>query len=443
MVEADIDGMPGGPTRRSVLTGSGAGLLAIVPAVVATTSAKSAPATDGQQAAGSFGISARDFGAAGDGNFHPLADRFSTLAEARAVYPFATRMDQSLDWAGIQAAINKAEQVGGGLVLIPTGRFIISDTLRLPSNITLLGESRTGSIIDNQNWPLHAPQFTNKDPVAFLYVTIRNLTLHGGTHALKVDVSREVSGIVIEGITTALQSEANIDFSSLQTCVVRDCWLMDGQHGVTVRGFPCNSVHIINTRIGSHSDASIRLRGVDGFVMFGGSIEGGVTPGKATIDIETGGAYAQAVEFSNVYFENTHTTLLRSRGTKVLSFVNCKFTGTGTAPGGGIGAYRFDCDKDIITFANNFFHVPMTGPDNMLVTGNNHGLRTRGTVWRQRDASRAVLTSRRFATKEAFGGLFYMTLGGGQGESSERSTPFSSRAPTVRFSASRCRSTCN
>ena len=244
-------GSPAGrATRRAMLAGSGAGMGAGVlaglaagpvlagPVLVgpvlaqAPSSARAAPIP-----ASGHGISPRALGAVGDGQIRFLSERFATLAEARAVYPFAQRLDQSLDWAGIQAALNAAEPTGG-LVIIPAGRFIISDTLRLPSSVTLQGEARNASVIDNQNWPLGAPQLANKDPQAFLYVTIRDLTLNGGTHALKVAAVREVAGIVIEGVTTNLQTEANFEFSSLQTCVLRDCHLMDGRFGLHVQGFP-------------------------------------------------------------------------------------------------------------------------------------------------------------------------------------------------------------
>ncbi len=414
MRKSDEAGVGNAATRRAVLIGSGtgAGMLAVLPGIALSQQPVQGSATLAPTSARTPGICPRSFGASGDGQVRFLSDRFGTLAEARAVYPFAERLEQSLDWAGIQAALDAAEP-GGGAVVIPVGRFIISDTLRLPSGITLQGESRNGSVIDNQNWALDAPQLANKDSVAFLYVTIRDLTLNGGTHALKVDASREVAGIVIDGVTTNLQTEANLEFSTLQTCVIRDCHLMDGRFSLHVRGFPCNSVHLINTRLGRHSDAFVRLRGVDGFVMLGGSMEAGVTAGKATIDIETGGAYAQAITFESVYFETTHEILLRSRGASGIGFTACKFTGTGAAPGGGPGVYRFDCADDLVSFTNNFFHVPMTGPANSLMAGNNHNLQPGGTVWQQRDAGRAVLASRSFTVAQAREGLFTVALAEG------------------------------
>lgn len=390
--------------RRDMLLASGLAMTA----VAAPSRAQSAP-TSAKHGNVVDGTSAKGHGAIGDGQYHPLSNRFVTLAAARVVYPFAARLDQSLDWAGIQAAVDAVE-VSGGIATVPVGRYILSDSIRVPSGVTLRGEARNGSILDNQNRQLNAPQIVNKDPTAFLYTTIRDLTLHGGTHAIRVQVTRETAGIVIEGITTNLQSEGNIVFSSMQTTVIRDCHLMDGKHGIAVEGFPCNSVHIDNTRLGRHSEASIYLRGADGFVMWGGSIEAGGTRGRATIDIETGGAYANAIQFQNVYFENTHEFLLRTRGARTIGFDGCKATGT-AALGGGTTAYRFDCGSDLISFGDNHWNYPTVGPENLLMIGRNDGLAGTGTCWWERSGRSARLESRRFALDEARRGLFTVDFG--------------------------------
>ncbi|MEA1085875.1 glycosyl hydrolase family 28-related protein [Sphingomonas sp. CD22] len=394
----------GGTRRRDLLVAGGISTVALIGPSCAS------PTPTAASASALPGASPRAFGAIGDGAFHPLSSRFKTLQEARAVYPFAERLDQSLDWAGIQAAIDSVE-TAAGTITIPTGHFVISDSIRLPSHVTLRGESRNGSVIDNQYHPLDAPQIVNKDPVAFLYATIRDLTLNGGSHAIKVRATREVAGIVIEAITSNLQREGNITFSSMQTTVIRDCHLMDGATGISVEGFPCNSVHLINTRLGRHSDASVRLRGADGFMMIGGSMEAGGVAGRATIDVETGGAYANAIHFQNVYFENTHQHLLRSRGARTISFSGCKMTGTGAA-GRGMAAYGFDCDADLIVLAGNHFDYPTIAPANALLQGDNANLVATGTRWRERAGSRVALLSRRFSRDEAGARLFTVSLDG-------------------------------
>lgn len=49
-----------------------------------------------------------DFGAIGDGHHHPLSERFTTLDEAKIVYPHAISLDDSIDWAALQKCFDVA-----------------------------------------------------------------------------------------------------------------------------------------------------------------------------------------------------------------------------------------------------------------------------------------------------------------------------------------------
>lgn len=53
-------------------------------------------------------VTPEQFGAVGDGTLHKLSEFYSTLALAQAVYPFVTDINQSVDWAAMQAADNFA-----------------------------------------------------------------------------------------------------------------------------------------------------------------------------------------------------------------------------------------------------------------------------------------------------------------------------------------------
>ncbi|HBV2907675.1 phage tailspike protein [Citrobacter freundii] len=92
-------------------------------------------------------ISAKDFGATGDGTLHPLSETFSTLSAAQMVYPFVTALTQSLDYAGIQSAINTGKNV-----FIPRGTYFVNSTIKMTKSATVYGESndiinRSGSFI--------------------------------------------------------------------------------------------------------------------------------------------------------------------------------------------------------------------------------------------------------------------------------------------------------
>jgi len=53
-------------------------------------------------------VTPEQFGAIGDGTVHPLSERYLTLSDAQAVYPFVTALTQTIDWAACQAADNYA-----------------------------------------------------------------------------------------------------------------------------------------------------------------------------------------------------------------------------------------------------------------------------------------------------------------------------------------------
>lgn len=71
-------------------------------------------------------VSARDYGAIGDGQYHPLSERFSTLAMAQVAYPFVTALDQSIDWAAFQAAVKNSR---GDPVYASAGEYVLTDEL--------------------------------------------------------------------------------------------------------------------------------------------------------------------------------------------------------------------------------------------------------------------------------------------------------------------------
>lgn len=104
-------------------------------------------------------ISVKDFGAIGDGNQHPLSERYATLAAAQVDYPHALALTDQIDWAASQAAINYVANIvtggaRGGWLEFPAGRYVTNRELVVdvgkPVNIRGCGEGTqfraTGSI---------------------------------------------------------------------------------------------------------------------------------------------------------------------------------------------------------------------------------------------------------------------------------------------------------
>lgn len=87
-------------------------------------------------------INIKDFGAIGDGQLHPLSEKFSTLTAAQMVYPFVTSLSQSQDYAGTQAAINAAKV--GYAVFAPSGKYAINSPLVADYALCMYGEGAQG-----------------------------------------------------------------------------------------------------------------------------------------------------------------------------------------------------------------------------------------------------------------------------------------------------------
>jgi len=80
-------------------------------------------------------LSVFDFGVIGDGNYHPLSERFASLAEAQASFPFVTSLTQSIDWAGCQAAAQSKRRV-----TIPRKAYVLTDGLTFAGGTVFEGE---------------------------------------------------------------------------------------------------------------------------------------------------------------------------------------------------------------------------------------------------------------------------------------------------------------
>lgn len=80
-------------------------------------------------------ISVKDFGAIGDGAEHPLSERYATLAEAQADYPFAVALTDQIDWCAIKAAVNYVSSLGGGMFYIDEGTYMVNRSVMWASNV--------------------------------------------------------------------------------------------------------------------------------------------------------------------------------------------------------------------------------------------------------------------------------------------------------------------
>jgi hypothetical protein len=228
-------------------------------------------------------VDAYMFGATGIGNPVMLSDRFTTLAAARVVYPKAQSMAETIDTNAIQFALDNYS-----VVWLPIGYFVLSNTLKINSSQTFKGVSREASVLYNQTFILNAPMIQNADPAAWVYGTLANMTILGGTMALRINATTEVAGLTIENLTTNLQSQKSIEASSIQTTALRNLLLLGGRdYGIDVLGYPCNAITFDHVRVGDVRRYPIKFRGYD-LVTFCNSCsieQGAIKPLYCTVQI--------------------------------------------------------------------------------------------------------------------------------------------------------------
>lgn len=92
-------------------------------------------------------VTPNDFGAIGDKQYHPLSERYATLALAQAAYPSVpiTSLSLSIDWAACWACFNFAGRTC--MVALP-GVYVLNDTIELDFPPKLMGPAR------NREWSI-------------------------------------------------------------------------------------------------------------------------------------------------------------------------------------------------------------------------------------------------------------------------------------------------
>lgn len=218
------------------------------------------------------------FGEIADGAYHALGERFPTLAAARRVYPFATSLTQSIDWAAVQMLANYAVGAEG---FVPPGIRVITDPVRVPARAVLTGAScardmlcfradaATGAFVPGRGmfesvdyWNFANPDYWHWSALRRIAVDAAGIADHGialwcmGEHSLLEDVWVErarTANIYIGGYGAV---------GTLRNCSV---WHA-GRYGVWLSGHPSRDYprHAVGVVAGAGSGGSYRISNLSG-----------------------------------------------------------------------------------------------------------------------------------------------------------------------------------
>ena len=170
-------------------------------------------------------VNVKDFGAEGDGTPHPLSDLYGSVEESNIRYPGATSLDDEVDWAAIQTAIDEAAESGLLMVYIPPGRYLINRKIEIKvDNLEIIG-SPGAVIVENVATPSEAfiPILAQKDSIE----PIKNLT---------------IKDITVEFLQAGPESAGGIQLNQcVDFCVenVRIIGNGEGMNGSITNGISC------------------------------------------------------------------------------------------------------------------------------------------------------------------------------------------------------------
>jgi hypothetical protein len=85
-------------------------------------------------------VSVDDFGAIGDGDTHPLSERYASLAAAQEDYPHAAALTDEIDWCALMAGIEALYLAKGGDLHAPD-LYVVHAPVVVPQRVTLVGSN--------------------------------------------------------------------------------------------------------------------------------------------------------------------------------------------------------------------------------------------------------------------------------------------------------------
>lgn len=347
-------------------------------------------------------ISVKDFGAIGDGAYHPVSEWFTpgfsayrgyaNLAAVQVDYPHVTSELDSIDWAAIQATDNAVAPSGGSTWWVP-GKYVINKTLLLKANITGLGKAgawatdNRGAILTNYGAgnPARWTDIDGSDPANFtpmIVVARSGVTISGITvrdsgarwscgifapcvrrvSLYNTDVMGQFkeSGVYLD----ATWSNVNTTLAALHPTVESDTGMNEftiiggfvtGLWGLKVKGTTrpasttpwvwgaggTSDIDVINCRLGTDGPASER------------QVDGGAFYHDAVIPNSAGAG--QGINFVNTAFRVAAKYGVKLDHSNRITFINCygETISSWTSAGNPAAVFAYTSNTGIVSMSND------------------------------------------------------------------------------------------
>lgn len=178
-----------------------------------------------QHAKNSDTVSLYDFGATGDGTLHPLSEKYATLDEAKAVYPFATSLSHSFDWAAMQAAANSKK-----ITLYTMGHYVVNNSVTLYNSTRIQGEGNATNINRAQsfiqvvgNIPLFINDPTTSPIPTPIQIHIDGLYIYYDNPGTPPNAPEQYGKVAFR-IQSPVEGTTGLEMSSISNCTVHGAY---------------------------------------------------------------------------------------------------------------------------------------------------------------------------------------------------------------------------
>jgi len=305
------------------------------------------------------GITARDLtglptfaldGETGDATFKGTVRAGSFITGQKTGVTVGPEGVDGVDYQDIQQAINYVHGVGGGIILVKAGTYIIDSDLTFYSNICLVGEGRELTILDFQNNEhmvmMVGTTGTHLQNIVFESLTFQNLG-RGDWFAFDMEYCDDCrfTNVKFYNITSAeINDVITLYMENSQRNIVENCYFDTCDQGIYVWG---GSFHKFEFNYFTNIPSSLLNVGTTPSVIFRHNVAYDVgTEGNDTI-IYFGSGGDNLIIDSNL-FELCRTQCIWSEVGSQITITNNIFTKTGTTYE---CIFLSDCTRSIL--ANN------------------------------------------------------------------------------------------
>jgi hypothetical protein len=247
------------------------------------------PPTPASPSPGAVNIKDAPYSAIGDGQSHPLSQRFATLGAAQAVFPHATGLSDEIDWAAWQGAATS----GHARMYVPEGDYVTNKPV-VPSGdlYTISGDAQDASRLLAKPGSGLARVLDMRGRIGR---TLRDLGVRGSnTAAICIDFDHATIGTStqnrLERVRCGDSTAVSVTMGNNGDSVLDQCILDAPASGISLRWEdPGGNIGIHNTAIAGRTEASYQQCHVTGGAGFLSGFKS--LPSGANLTLAIDGSY--------------------------------------------------------------------------------------------------------------------------------------------------------